>query len=713
MSAKGVRLSIDIGGTFTDLVLIDGEDPRPRIAKTLTTPENPADGALRGLEQILGAERRSAADLAQVIHATTLITNALIERKGVRTGLLTTRGFRDSIQIARESRYDIYDLFLELPKALVPRRWRREVDERLLADGSTLMPLDETQAEGEIRLLLDAGVEAIGICLLHSYRNPEHERRLGALVRRLAPHLAVSLSSDVVPTLREYERSLTTVANVYVRPVMDGYLEDLQRRLAERGFATGPSDRGDEEQRLPGQNDGGSLLIMLSAGSVCTPETARRFPIRAVESGPAAGALAAAAYARVAGRERVLSFDMGGTTAKACLIEEGQALTTSQLEVARVHRFKKGSGFPLEVASIDMMEIGAGGGSIARVDQFGLLKVGPDSAGANPGPACYGQGGRSPTVTDADLLLGYISPDFFLGGEMRLDAGAAHGAIARELATPLQMDLIEAAWGVHQVVNENMATATRIYVVERGRDLKDYALLAFGGAGPLHACRVARILGIDGVIVPFGAGATSAFGCLWAPLAFDFVRSQYFQLHEVDWARLNELLVEMEREGRALLRQAGLQDGQMTVRRSGDMRYMGQGFEISVALPDGSLGPEHHAGILAAFESEYRRLYQRACPDIPAEALHWRLVVSGPRPSIGFATGVTATGIEARKGSRPAYVPEAGGFVDTAVYNRYGLAPGDRVAGPAIIEERESTAILPPNSHAFVDEQNNLVIQLG
>jgi len=687
------RLSVDIGGTFTDLVLIDSRDPRPRIAKTLTTPQNPADGVLRGLDQILGAEKITAAELEQVIHATTLVTNALIERKGVRTGLLTTRGFRDSIQIARESRYDIYDLFLELPKPLVPRRWRREVDERLLADGSVFVPLDEAQAEGEVRALLDAGVEAIGVCLLHSYRNAEHERRLGAIIRRVAPNLVTSLSSDVVPTLREYERSLTTVANVYVRPLMDGYLRDLQQRLAGRAFD-------------------GSLLIMLSAGSVCTPETARLFPIRAVESGPAAGALAAAAYARVAGREWVLSFDMGGTTAKACLIENGQALTTSQLEVARVHRFKKGSGFPLEVTSIDMMEIGAGGGSIARVDQFGLLKVGPESAGAEPGPACYRQGGRSPTVTDADLVLGYLAADFFLGGEMPLDVEAARAAITRDLAAPLGMEMVEAAWGVHQVVNENMATAARVYVVERGRDLKDYGLLAFGGAGPLHACRVARILGIGSVIVPFGAGATSALGCLWAPLAFDFVRSQYFRLDAVDWTRLNEVLLEMEREGRKLLRQAGVRDEQMTVKRSGDMRYVGQGFEISIALPPGGLGPAHEARVLEAFEAEYRRLYHRACPDIPVETLHWRLTVSGPRPPVEFSAGAVAAPGDARKGTRPAYFPETGGFVDTPVYDRYCLAPGAALAGPAIVEERESTAILPPGSHAAIDAQGSLVIGL-
>lgn len=687
-----LRLAVDIGGTFTDLVLIDDGTGSTRIAKVLTTPDNPAEGVEHGLEQILREAGSSAADVAQVIHATTLVTNALIERTGTRTGLLTTRGFRDSIQIARESRYDIYDLFLELPRPLVPRRWRREVDERMLNDGSELLALDEEQAAAEVALLRDAGVQAIAICLLHSYRDDAHERRLGEIVASVAPGMVVSLSSEVVPTLREYERAVTTVANVYVRPLVDRYLADLDRRLSDAGF-------------------GGSLFIVLSAGNLATPETARLLPIRAVESGPAAGALATATYGKLADRRHLLSFDMGGTTAKACLIEDSEPLIASQLEVARVHRFKKGSGFPLEVASIDMMEIGAGGGSIARVDQFGLLKVGPDSAGADPGPACYGQGGRLPTVTDADLLLGYLDADFFLGGTMALDLGAAREALSVHVAQPLQMELAEAAWGIHQVVNENMATAARIHAVERGIDLSDYALLAFGGAGPLHASRVARLLGIGTVLAPLGAGATSALGCLWAPLAFDFVRSQYFRLEEIVWDRLNGLFAEMEREGRALLESGGVAPSDVTVRRSGDLRYVGQGYEIRVPLPEGRLGPHSLAPLVEAFEAEYRRLYHRACPDIPVEALHWRLVASGPAPRPTLEQARSGDGV-GRKAGRRAYFPELHGYYETPVYDRYRLPLGAQLDGPAIVEERESTVIVPPEARATVDRQGSLVITL-
>ncbi|HBY46042.1 MAG TPA: methylhydantoinase, partial [Chloroflexi bacterium] len=483
---------------------------------------------------------------------------------------LTTRGFRDAVQIGREHRYDLYDLFLEMPKPLVPRDLRLELDERVLADGAELVAVSPGQVRELADQLVAAGVEAVAIALIHAWRDPAHERQVEALLAEYAPDLVVSTSSSVVPEIREYERASTTIANVYVRPVVSRYLHRLEESLAALGVR-------------------GSLLIMLSSGGTCTVETARTFPIRLIESGPAAGALAAAEYGRLSGMSDVLSFDMGGTTAKACLIDAGRPLTTSDFEVSRVYRFKKGSGLPIKVPVIEMIEIGAGGGSIARIDALGLLKVGPDSAGSDPGPACYGRGGTAPTVTDADLVLGYLDPAFFLGGRMTLDVNEASAAIERDIADPLGIDVLQAAWGIHQVVNENMANAARIHAIERGKDPRAYPIFAFGGAGPVHAWRVSRILQSPRLIVPLGAGVTSTVGFLVAPLAFDFVRSWYGRLDALDWPRVNDLLAEMEEEGRRILGEADVAAADITVTRVADLRYAGQGHEISVPLPPGTL----------------------------------------------------------------------------------------------------------------------------
>src|SRR3990172_5261894 len=496
------RIGVDIGGTFTDLVWADEATGAVRVGKVLTTPKDPAQAVEQGIVALLQDAGSAPASVRTLIHGTTLATNALIERKGARTGLLTTAGFRDALEIGREGRDDMYDLFIDQPTPLLPRPLRLEVPERLLPDGSVLRPLDEEGARAAIAALMAEGVEAIAISLLHAYRNPAHERALAALVARIAPGLPVSRSSEVLPHIREFERTSTTVANVYVMPLMARYLDDLERKLADMG--------------IPGR-----FYIMLSSGGIATPETAKRLPIRLVESGPAAGALAAAQAARQMSADRLLSFDMGGTTAKACVIDGGQPLVAREFEVARADRFKKGSGLPIRVPVIEMIEIGAGGGSVARVDRLGLLKVGPDSAGADPGPACYALGGREPTVTDADLLLGYLDPDFFLGGLMRLDVEAARRAVAERVATAPGLDLMEAAWGIHRVVNENMAAAARIHGIERGKDLRAYPLFAFGGAGPVHAWEIGKILKVPRVLLPFGAGAISAFGLLAAPLAFD------------------------------------------------------------------------------------------------------------------------------------------------------------------------------------------------
>ena len=504
--ARPLRAGVDIGGTFTDLIVYDERTGALHIGKTLTTPDDPAIAVETGMQETLTLAGEPPAAVGNVIHGTTLVTNALIERKGARTALITTRGFRDAIEIRHEGRYDLYDLFLEMPPPLAPRRLRFEVDERVLADGSVHKPLDTATIPALIAELRRQGVEAVAVSLLHAYRNPEHERLLGEALAAGAPEIVLSLSSEVVPEIREYERTSTTLANVYVRPLVERYLERLEARLRAQGMTDA------------------SLYIMLSSGGTGTVETARRFPIRMIESGPAAGALAAAQYGSLTDRPNLLSFDMGGTTAKACIIDNGEPLVSADFEVARVYRFKRGSGLPVRVPVIEMIEIGAGGGSIARADTLGLLKVGPDSAGAQPGPACYGRGGAAPTVTDADLLLGYLDPAFFLGGKMRLDLAAAERALGA-LGERLGLSATEAAWGVHQVVNENMAGAARIHAVERGKDPRAYPLFAFGGAGPVHAYRVAKILDVPELVIPLGAGVTSALGFLVAPLAFDFVRS--------------------------------------------------------------------------------------------------------------------------------------------------------------------------------------------
>jgi N-methylhydantoinase A len=688
------RLGIDVGGTFTDLVVVDEATGGLRVGKVLTTPKDPAHGVETGMVALLGEAGVATSDVKAVVHGTTLATNALIERKGARTALVMTEGFRDSVEIRHEGRYDMYDLFIDPPSPLVPRHLRREVSERLLADGSVLRPLDEEGARRVIRELIAEGVEAIAICLLHAYVNPVHERRLAELIREIAPDRPVSCSSEVVPEIREYERASTTSANVYVAPLLERYLEDLERRLAELG--------------VPGQ-----LYIMQSSGGIALPPTARRLPIRLVESGPAGGALAAALAARHRGERRMLSFDMGGTTAKACVIDDGAPLVAREFEVARADRFKKGSGLPVRVPVIEMIEIGAGGGSIARVDRLGLLKVGPDSAGADPGPACYNLGGRHPTVTDADLLLGYLDAEFFLGGRMPLDREAARRAIDEHVARPLGLDVIGAARGIHRVVNENMAAAARIHGIERGKDLRSYPLFAFGGAGPVHCWQMARILKVPRILLPFGAGAMSAYGLLAAPLTFDFVRTLRQRLDEADWDLINRRFEEMETEGRTLLTRAGVAAAEIRVSRLAEMRYLGQGHEVEASIPAGALGSHSLGAISASFESAYQALYHRLPQGMPIEALNWRVTVAGPAPTMPpIKAGGTSNGGASVKGQRQAYFEEAGGFVEVPVYDRYVLGPGVVFGGPAIVEERESTAVIGPGARCLVDEGLALVVEV-
>ena len=689
------RIGVDIGGTFTDLVVFDDTIGSFAVGKTLTTPRDPSQAVETLVLETLERESIAASGVQQLIHGTTLVTNAIIERTGSCTALLATEGFRDSIEIGRENRYELYDLMLEMPQPLVPRYLRFGVPQRTLADGTTLYELDAAFVEQLTRELVANGIEAVAVAFLHSFANAAAEREARAIIQRIAPGLRVSISSEVVPEIREFERTSTTIANVYVQDRVERYLRELQARLGRIGVK-------------------GSLFLMISSGGIVTVDTAIRFPVRLLESGPAAGALAAASYGVACGYADLLSFDMGGTTAKFCVIDQGQPLIAHEFEVDRRYRLKKGSGLPIKLPVIEMIEIGAGGGSIARIDPMRLLKVGPESAGAEPGPVCYGHGGTEPTVTDADLVLGYLDPDYFLGGQFKIDLTAARRAIQERIADPLGISIEEAAWGIHQVVNESMANAARIHTLERGKDPHRFPIFAFGGAGPVHGFRIAKALGSPAFIVPFGAGVMSAVGLLTAPLAFDFVRSWPGRIDHLDWQEANALLGEMEAEGQALLEKSGALPEQISHRREADIRYVGQGHQIQVPLPAGQLSSDSVSTIINSFEEVYRRLYERLSQSVPIEIINWRVTSSGPAPRVRLqgARGEQTIAQTARKGSRKAYFPELGGYHDVPVYNRYGLLPGANLTGPAIVEERESTVIVGLDCRFRIDEQQNLIVEL-
>jgi N-methylhydantoinase A len=677
------RIGVDIGGTFTDLVMLDTRDGRLFNGKVLTTPHDPERAVLEGVRGLLERHGVRGEQVRHVIHGTTLVANALIERRGVATGFLTTQGFRDVQEIGTELRHDTYDLFMRRPEPLVPRRLRLEVPERIGPDGRIVAPLDEAAARAAIRALREAGVQAIAACLLHAFANPAHEQRLGALIAEEAPGLAFCLSAELVPEIGEYERGSTTIANAYVLPVFARYLARLEEGLRAAGL-------------------GGPLFLMLSDGGTVAAEVAARHPIRLVQSGPAGGVQAARVIGAAAGAPDILCFDMGGTTAKAALIDGGEPARSLDFEVSRVDRFRKGSGLPLKVPVVEMIEIGAGGGSLARLDALGLVRVGPDSAGSDPGPACYGLGGTEPTVTDCDLLLGYLDASSFLGGEMRLDREAAEAAVRRALAGPLGLSVPEAAFAVHETVNTAMAQAAAIHALEKARRIEGYALVPIGGAGPVHACAVARKLGIARLVVPAGAGVASAFGFLAAPISFALLRGQVAPLASLDLASLGAMLSAMEAEGRALVAAAGVEAASTTIRAA--MRYAGQGFGVEAAI-----ATLDRDAIRAAFEAEYGRLYGRIEATLPVECVGWRVTVSGPTPVLDPAGGTTP-GAVAFKGTRPAWFD--GGFVETAVHDRAALRPGETVLGPALIEERESTLVLPPGARARCDAARNLVVEL-
>jgi N-methylhydantoinase A len=689
------RFGFDIGGTFTDFVLIDAETGEVHTYKALTTPHEPERAVLEGWRHLLGEAGIEPDSIDMAVHGTTLITNALIARAGRVTALLTTRGFRDVLEMRREMRYDIYDLLIELPEPLVPRPLRLEIHERVNAKGEVLKPLELSDLEPVKERLRAAGAEAIAVCFLHAFANPAHEEAAGAWLGEQLPDLAVSLSSQVAPEIREYERMSTTVCNAYVQPIAETYLTRLGEELREAGFRR-------------------NLYLMLSSGGITTLETATRFPVRLVESGPAAGVLAAVFYGGLIGKTSLVSFDMGGTTAKMCLIKDGQPAMSSTFEVARVHRFKRGSGLPVQVRSIELIEIGAGGGSIARIDDLGLLKVGPASAGADPGPACYGLGGTEPTVTDADLVLGYLNPRNFLGGRMGLTAAEAEDAIRRRIAEPMGLDVVGAAFGIHQVVNENMIAATRIHVAERGADVRRMHMMAFGGAGPVHADAIARALKMQGYVVPPSAGVTSALGFLTAPASFELARSVVDAVAQERLGELDDIFASLEEEGRALLRDAGIPDDDMRFVRQADLRHAGQGHELVVELPFRKLAAaDLEREIKPLFYERYEEVFGHAHRHLELEVVTCRVTALGPAPSLAVAGAETTllAGVEdALIERRPAYFREAGGFVDTPAYARERLAAGTSFVGPAIVEDKDSTAVVGPGARAEVDALLNLVV---
>jgi N-methylhydantoinase A len=675
------RLAVDIGGTFTDLALEHG-DARHTL-KVLTTPAAPERGVLEGVGRILEAAGLAAADIQVLVHGTTLATNALIERKGARTALLTTQGFRDVLALGNESRYDQYDLDIVLPEPLVPRYLRLGVPERLDRDGRVLLPLDEAAVRAQVAVLREAGVESLAIGFLHAYRNGAHEQRARAIAAEMLPGVAISLSSEVSPEMREWERFSTTAANAYVQPLMASYLTRLEAALRGMGLAA-------------------PIFLMLSGGGLTTIETACRFPIRLVESGPAGGAIFAAGVARACGLDRVLSFDMGGTTAKICLIDNFAPQHARAFEVARVGRFKKGSGLPLRIPVIEMVEIGAGGGSIAHVDALGRLGVGPESAGADPGPACYGRGGAHPAVTDANLLLGRYDAAKFAGGSLTLHPDTAEAAMEQHVGAKLSLDAGMAALGVVEMVDENMANAARVHAVEAGSTYDGRAMIAFGGGGPVHGYRVAEKIGIARVIVPAGAGVGSAIGFLRAPVGYEVVRSLYQRFASFDIEAVNALLAAMAEEAHAVVAQGSF--GAVTgEQRLAFMRYVGQGHEIAVSLPARPLTPADVPDIRAAYDAEYSRLYDRPVPGSDVEVLSYAITVATVLPPPAASPPEPATAQAVASGSRAVRDTASGAVAEWALFDRTALPPGAVLRGPAIIAESETSTLVGPGWTARID----------
>ena len=688
-----IRLAADIGGTFTDVVL---ETPlRRHSCKVLTTPRQPELAVLEGLDRLLQESGLDSSSIEVFIHGTTLATNALIERKGARTALVTTEGFRDVLAMGYEKRFDAYDINLEGPPELVPRPWRLTVRERIAADGTVLLDLHEADVRAAGAQMRDAHIEAVAIGFMHAWAHPAHEERArDILAAILGPQVSICLSSQVCPEIREYERFSTTVANAYVRPLMGSYLLRLQVSIHQKGL------------RCP-------LLLMMSGGGLTTLELAARFPIRLVESGPAGGAILAAHLARECGLDKVLAFDMGGTTAKICLINDGQPERSRRFEVGRVWKNLKGSGLPMRIPVIELVEIGAGGGSIGRVDAMQRITVGPDSCGSEPGPACYGRGGEQPAVTDANLVLGRIDPDRFAAGRMPLDGALSRQALSTHIGQTLGMDAFWAAAGMSEMVEENMANAARVHAIERGQDLEKFTMVAFGGAAPLHAGRLAQKLGITRVMVPAGAGVGSAIGFLRAPVAFEVVRSDLSVLLKMDAQEVEGRLQAMHDEALAVVQTASA-GAALLVRRLAELRYAGQGHELRVHLPPPTDGPIVRGSLEAlveGFETAYEQIYGLRIPDCDVEVVTWSVTVS-TEPQAAKAVALPPS-IQHRDAAstRPVWEPSLGEQRPFGLHWRFDLRTREHITGPALVAEDETTIVIPAGWVARLDEQGHLMME--
>ena len=687
----GSRIGTDIGGTFTDFVAIDGASGTLRIEKTLTTPRDPSEGIFAGLDLLARNAGVPLSACRTLVHGTTLVINALIEQKGAVTALIATRGFRDVLEMRNELRYDVYDLQIEFPRPLVPRALRFEVTERTTAAGCVLQAPQDEEVAALIAEMRAANVSSVAVCLLNAYANPASERAIGMLFAQLAPELSVSLSSDVLPQIREYERTSTTAANAYVKPLVREYLMRIDEGLSSREFA-------------------GDLYVMQSGGGVLAADVAQEFPIRILESGPAGGVAAARWWGALIDEPNLLCFDMGGTTAKLCTVVRGEALVSDDYEAARVYRFKRGSGYAINVPVFDLLEIGTGGGSIAHIDQMGLLKVGPLSAGASPGPACYGLGGFEPTVTDADVALGYLDPEYFLGGSMRLHSRHAITAIANRVAPRLDgMPAIEAAYGIHDLANENMASAARLHLAERGEDAAAMTMIAYGGAGPVHAYGLARKLGMRKLVVPPAAGVMSALGMLVEDLAIDRVRTHRGNLAAASTADLERLFSEMMVEAAGILQVA---PQTLRIARIADMRYRGQGFNIRVPIDNCT----DVRSMRTRFDAKYQAHYGRVYPDVEIELVNLRLIASvrAEKPFVP-ARSAPATGsvLDAKKGVRRAWFGMSAGHFDCPVFDRYRLGAGHAHQGTAFVEERETTTLIGPGGSFEVSDYGMLIVHVA
>ena len=691
------RLGIDIGGTFTDATLINERTGEIQVGKVSSTPSDPSLGFLEAVHRMLQKSKIDPEQVGYIVHGTTVATNSIIEGKIARTGFVTTDGFRDMLEIARQVRPSLYDLQFEKPEPLVPRYLCFGVPERLDATGQVLTPLDEDALRHAAMSMRTEQVESIAVCFLHSYINPEHEKRAGQILREVFPDVMISLSAEVAPEFREYLRASTTVINACIRPVVARYLQNIAERLTAEGLK-------------------GELLVMQSSGGVLTFLAASEKPVFLVESGPAAGVISSTYLGGVLGYKDVISFDMGGTTAKVGLVQDGTPQVTKDYEVGATAQAgiggSRGTGYPIRTPVIDLVEIGAGGGSIAWVDSGGVLRVGPQSAGADPGPACYGKGGKEPTITDANLVLGRLNPHYFLGGEIELDIEAAYQAIKYRCADPLKMDVVEAAHGIVEIANSAMVNALRLVSVQRGYDPREFVLMGFGGAGPVHANRLASETQIPITVIPMSPGTTSAMGLLVTDLKHDYSTTMIAQVQTVNPSALDQTFSDLEAQGRSSLAREGVAEKHMRFVRQADVRYVGQSYELTIPLPNHELGTTEINQALENFHREHDRAYGYNAPQEPVELVNLRLSAIGQitKPHLRELDNKNNELSDAKKASRSVYFSESGGFVECPIYDRYQLSPGHNVEGPAVVEEIDSTTVIHPGYRALVDRFGNLLI---